>query len=57
VAIAWVLSHSEISAAIIGPDRPEQVEENVGGTGWELTAEERAALDEVSAWAVTGGKR
>jgi aryl-alcohol dehydrogenase-like predicted oxidoreductase len=57
VAIAWVLSHPEISAAMIGPDSPEQVEENIGGAGWTLTAEERAALDEASAWAVTDGKR
>jgi aryl-alcohol dehydrogenase-like predicted oxidoreductase len=54
VAIAWVLSHPEISAAIIGPDRPEQVEENLGGVGWPLTAQEREALDQVSAWAVAG---
>ena len=54
VAIAWVLSHPEISAAMIGPDSPEQVEENVGGTGWELTADEQNALDEASAWAVAG---
>jgi aryl-alcohol dehydrogenase-like predicted oxidoreductase len=29
-----------------------EVEENVGAVGWELTADERATLDEVSAWAV-----
>jgi aryl-alcohol dehydrogenase-like predicted oxidoreductase len=51
VAIAWVLSHPEISTAMIGPDTPKQVEENVGGTGWELTSDERSVLDEVSAWA------
>ena len=55
VAIAWVLSHPEISAAMIGPDSPEQVEENLGGVGWELTDDERAALDETSAWALAGG--
>lgn len=48
VAIAWVLSHPEISAAMIGPDLPEHVEENVGGAGWSLSPEERVALDEVS---------
>ena len=55
VAIAWVLSHPEISAAMIGPDSPEQVEENLGGVGWELTDDERAALDEASAWALAAG--
>ena len=49
VAIAWLLSHPELSAVIIGPDTPTQVEENVGGTGWKLTREERARLDELSA--------
>jgi aryl-alcohol dehydrogenase-like predicted oxidoreductase len=48
VAIAWVLDHPEITAAMIGPDTPEHVDENFGGVGWELTPEERSALDEVS---------
>ena len=54
VAIAWILSHPEISAAMIGPDTPEHVEENMGGVGWELTDDERAALDEASTWALAG---
>ena len=54
VAIAWVLSHPEISAAMIGPDSPEQVEENLGGVGWELSDDERGALDEASVWALAG---
>ncbi len=48
VAIAWVLDHPEITAAMIGPDTPEHVDENFGAVGWQLTPEERAALDEVS---------
>jgi aryl-alcohol dehydrogenase-like predicted oxidoreductase len=55
VAIAWLLSHPELSAAMIGPDSPEQVEENVGGTDWSLAPQERAALDAASAWAVGAG--
>jgi len=47
-AMAWILSHPEISAVITGPDTPVEVEENVGATGWMLTDDERAALDEVS---------
>ena len=57
VAIAWVLSHSQVSAAMTGPDSPEQLEENVGGVGWELSPEHRRRLDEVSAWALGGGVR
>jgi aryl-alcohol dehydrogenase-like predicted oxidoreductase len=39
---------------MIGPDTPEHVEENMGGVGWELTDDERAALDEASTWALAG---
>ena len=49
VATAWILSHPEISAVIIGPDTPEQAEESLGAVGWELTVEEKEALDKVSA--------
>ncbi len=54
VAIAWILSHPEISAALIGPDRPEHVTETVGAAMWELDREARTALDSVSAWAING---
>ena len=48
VAIAWILDHPEVAAAIIGPDTPEHVDENMGAAGWALEPEDRAALDEVS---------
>ena len=48
VALAWILDHPEISAVIIGPDRPEHVEENFGAVGWQLAREEREQLDAVS---------
>jgi aryl-alcohol dehydrogenase-like predicted oxidoreductase len=48
VAMAWILDHPEITAIIIGPDQPEHVDENLGAVGWQLTREERVALDEVS---------
>jgi aryl-alcohol dehydrogenase-like predicted oxidoreductase len=53
VAIAWLLSHPEVTAVNIGPDIPEQVDENVGAVGWQLTEDERLRLDELSAppWA------
>jgi len=54
VAIAWILSHSEVTTVNIGPDTPDQVDENVGAVGWQLTEEERQRLDELSAppWAL-----
>lgn len=48
VAMAWILDHEAITSIIIGPDKPEHVDENIGATGWRLTPEERAALDQVS---------
>ncbi len=54
-AIAWVLSRPGITAAMIGPDAPAHVEENVGGCGWELTAAEVELLEHRSAWALGAG--
>ena len=49
VAIAWILDHPEITAAMIGPDSPEQVDDSFGAVGWRLAEEERKALDDISA--------
>ena len=49
LAIAWVLSHPEISVAISGADTTEQFDDVLGGVGWTLDAEVRRRLDEVSA--------
>lgn len=54
VAIAWILFHPEVSAAMIGPDTPEQLAENLGGQGWSLSPEESASLDAASAFAPGG---
>jgi len=56
VAIAWLLSRPGVSSAIIGPDSPAHVDENMGGIGWELSDQELATLDQVSAWSVTTGR-
>lgn len=48
VAVAWILSHEEVTAPILGADLPEHVDEVFGTLGWTLEPEERAALDEVS---------
>lgn len=47
-AINWVLSHSEVSLAIMGGDTVEHMEENVGAVDWSISQEERLRLDEVS---------
>jgi aryl-alcohol dehydrogenase-like predicted oxidoreductase len=47
LAVAWVLQNDNVSAAIIGASRPEQVTENVKASGVEIPAELLARIDEV----------
>ena len=47
LAIAWVLKNSNVSAAIIGATRPEQVTENVKASGVRLDAELTKRIDEI----------
>jgi len=54
LAIAWVLSHPEITVAISGSDTIEQVDDALGALGWELDEAVRVELDEVSAHFVHG---
>ena len=50
VAIAWILANDDVTAPIIGPDRPEHVEEVFGALDVEFSAEQLQALDELSKW-------
>ncbi|MCX4850067.1 aldo/keto reductase [Streptomyces sp. NBC_00893] len=45
LAVAWVLQNSNVSAAIIGASRPEQVTENVAAAGVTLDAELLKGID------------
>lgn len=45
LAIAWVLRRPEVTSAIVGIRRPEQIEEDVGGAGWQLADEELQEID------------
>ncbi len=47
LALAWVLSNDNVSAAIIGASRPEQVRDNVKASGVTLPAEVLTRIDEV----------
>jgi aryl-alcohol dehydrogenase-like predicted oxidoreductase len=47
LAIAWVLQNPNVSAAIIGASRPEQVTENVKAAGVRLDPELMKKIDEV----------
>jgi aryl-alcohol dehydrogenase-like predicted oxidoreductase len=47
LALAWVLRRPEVSSAIIGASRPEQVEENARASGVKLDAAVLKRIDEV----------
>jgi aryl-alcohol dehydrogenase-like predicted oxidoreductase len=49
VALAWLRAQPTVVAPIIGARTPEQLADNLGAIGWELTAEELDRLDTVSA--------
>ncbi|HEX8925510.1 MAG TPA: aldo/keto reductase, partial [Terriglobales bacterium] len=46
LALAWVLRRSEVSSAIIGASRPEQIADNVRAVGVELSEETLARIDD-----------
>lgn len=52
MALAWVLRRPEISSAIIGASRPEQVEANAQAAGVKLPAQALARIDEAIGWVV-----
>lgn len=45
LAIAWVLTNPNVSAAIIGASRPEQIDENVKAAGITLPDDVMSAID------------
>ncbi len=54
MAVAWLLSHPEITAPIVGADSPEYVEELLGALEIDLSAQERSTLDALSRWSEPG---
>ena len=47
LVINWTMHQPGITAAICGAKRAEQVEENVGGAGWRLSAEDLANVTRI----------
>jgi len=47
LAVAWVLQNQNVSAAIVGASRPEQVRDNAAAAGKKLDADLLKAIDEV----------
>ena len=49
VALNWLLQRPTISSVIVGARNEEQLRQNLGAAGWNLTAAQVAALDKASA--------
>ena len=48
VALNWLLRRPTVSTIIVGARNEEQLAQNIGAVGWQLTAEQVAALDAAS---------
>jgi aryl-alcohol dehydrogenase-like predicted oxidoreductase len=49
IALNWLLQRPTVSSVIIGARNEDQLRQNLGAVGWNLTAEHVAALDKASA--------
>jgi aryl-alcohol dehydrogenase-like predicted oxidoreductase len=49
VALNWLLQRPTVSSVIVGARNEEQLRQNLGATGWNLTPDQVAALDKASA--------
>lgn len=47
LAIVWVLRRPEVTAAIVGTRRPDQIEETAKAGDWNLSQEDIAAVDQI----------
>jgi aryl-alcohol dehydrogenase-like predicted oxidoreductase len=48
IALNWLLRRPTVSTVIVGARNEEQLKQNLGAIGWELTKEQIAKLDEAS---------
>jgi aryl-alcohol dehydrogenase-like predicted oxidoreductase len=48
IALNWVLQRPSVVSVVVGARNEEQLKQNLGATGWSLTASQRAALDAAS---------
>jgi aryl-alcohol dehydrogenase-like predicted oxidoreductase len=49
VALNWLLQRPTVSSVIFGARNEEQLRQNLAAEGWNLTAEQVAALEKASA--------
>jgi aryl-alcohol dehydrogenase-like predicted oxidoreductase len=45
LAFGWLASHPAVSSVIAGATSPEQIDANVAAVNWQLSADDRAAVD------------
>lgn len=48
LAFSWQLAHPVVSSVIAGATKPEQVEQNVAATDWQLTPEDVTEIDRLT---------
>jgi aryl-alcohol dehydrogenase-like predicted oxidoreductase len=49
LAFGWLLARHYVAGVIAGATAPEQVRQNAAALGWQLTADEIAAVDRITA--------
>ena len=49
LAIAWVLQHAEVTAAIVGARDPQQIEQTAPAAQWQLSGEEWQQIEQALA--------
>jgi len=49
IALNWVLQRPSVSSVVIGARNEEQLKDNLGAVGWDLTEEQVVRLDKASA--------
>ena len=49
LAFGWLLARRSIASVIAGATSPEQVRQNAAALGWQLTTDEIAAVDRITA--------
>jgi aryl-alcohol dehydrogenase-like predicted oxidoreductase len=54
LAFAWLLAHPSVTSVIAGVSNVDQATANAAAADWEMTREERDAIDAIVAWDGTG---
>ncbi len=49
LAFSWLARRPQVSSVIAGATKPEQLEQNIKAVAWDLTAEEMAEIDRITA--------